>query len=565
MSDTGKIIALAKAVGARPDPEDVKQNVEDWLDDHPEATTTVEDGSITRAKLASGLEGDLAAVEGGVTELLTIIDNVAKIEIIHSSEKVGCYASFSGGKANVYTGYPGCTTRIYDVSGLRGDKLTLNVTRKSGATNMFYVAADESGSVLDYYNASNVTVLTDREVTIPQTAALLYVNYDTETANISVTGYKKITDVENELAEVKDKLYYVKDKEGVLYVSYNNTYAYVSGANKALTSTVSGCKVYMYDLSGFKGKLAKVTTTASDAEHLKTAIIAKTGGIVAEWLSGDLTNAIMNIPNDATYLYVNCKDTETPEVMMRELLTLTDAFGEIALTGADHRISGKKCVCFGDSITWYDGHEYNWGKEQGVTAKGYETYLRDAGMDVNNQGYSGATIRNIVNEKILDFDFTGYDYVTITSGANDSRYDIPVGEIAEVGSTFDTTFIGRLQAGIEYILESNPEIKILLMTPIRGWIYAPDGYAITPPPEDDGNVDEKYAEAIKAVADFYGLPVCDWYENCGLSLLTRSWYINDPEPDKTAEVNPNILYSLHPSTKGYARMAELLLPIVRSI
>ena len=53
MSDTGKIIALAKAVGASPDPAVIQQNVEDWLDDHPEATTTVQDGAITRVKLAS--------------------------------------------------------------------------------------------------------------------------------------------------------------------------------------------------------------------------------------------------------------------------------------------------------------------------------------------------------------------------------------------------------------------------------------------------------------------------------------------------------------------------------
>jgi hypothetical protein len=31
--------------------EGVRQYVEDWLDSHPEATTTVEDGSITARKL----------------------------------------------------------------------------------------------------------------------------------------------------------------------------------------------------------------------------------------------------------------------------------------------------------------------------------------------------------------------------------------------------------------------------------------------------------------------------------------------------------------------------------
>ena len=37
------------------DPEVIEQAVSDWLDDHPEATTTVEDGSITAAKFAPGV------------------------------------------------------------------------------------------------------------------------------------------------------------------------------------------------------------------------------------------------------------------------------------------------------------------------------------------------------------------------------------------------------------------------------------------------------------------------------------------------------------------------------
>ena len=36
-------------------PAVIEEKVEDWLDDHPEATTTVQDGSITEAKLASAL------------------------------------------------------------------------------------------------------------------------------------------------------------------------------------------------------------------------------------------------------------------------------------------------------------------------------------------------------------------------------------------------------------------------------------------------------------------------------------------------------------------------------
>lgn len=65
MSDTGKTIALIKALAPAPeiDPEEVKADVEEWLEDHPEATTTVEDGAITKAKLNASLQGTVDDVD----------------------------------------------------------------------------------------------------------------------------------------------------------------------------------------------------------------------------------------------------------------------------------------------------------------------------------------------------------------------------------------------------------------------------------------------------------------------------------------------------------------------
>ena len=74
-----------------------------------------------------------------------------------------------------------------------------------------------------------------------------------------------------------------------------------------------------------------------------------------------------------------------------------------------------------------------------------------------------------------------------------------------------------------------------------------------------GVVEERFAEAIRAAAESYGCLLCDWYGESGLERETISEYYNDPAPDRTARVNPNPLYTLHPSAAGYRRMAELLL------
>ena len=53
MENVGLMFALAGAMAKAPSAEQVKTAVDAWLDDHPEATTTVQDGAVTNAKLAS--------------------------------------------------------------------------------------------------------------------------------------------------------------------------------------------------------------------------------------------------------------------------------------------------------------------------------------------------------------------------------------------------------------------------------------------------------------------------------------------------------------------------------
>lgn len=223
-----------------------------------------------------------------------------------------------------------------------------------------------------------------------------------------------------------------------------------------------------------------------------------------------------------------------------------------------NKLYGKHLVSFGDSITWYNGKVYTWGKEEGVIAKGYQYYLEEQGMIIDNQGESGWTMPEILT-KITGFtNFEKMDYMTLMSGANDTRKNIPIGEVMEIGSDYDvSTYIGAIQKGLDYALSKNPTIKICLFTPIPGWIYAPDGFV--PPQEEDKMVSSSYAEAVKLVGKKYSIPVLDLYNNIGYNIWNRNIMMNDPEPPE------NNLYSLHPSTYGYKRFSDLLIPFLKSI
>lgn len=82
------------ALGALPTDEQVQEAVDAWLDDHPEATTTVQDGAITTAKLANGSVTDdkLAAdgIKAEVSDLKTDFKDTTLLPVTPKwSRKVG--------------------------------------------------------------------------------------------------------------------------------------------------------------------------------------------------------------------------------------------------------------------------------------------------------------------------------------------------------------------------------------------------------------------------------------------------------------------------------------------
>ena len=69
------------------DPSDIEQAVTDWLDDHPDATTTVTDGSLTTSKLSQSAYMQV----GDLTDIGRMIINgtITKIDFIGNSVVAG--------------------------------------------------------------------------------------------------------------------------------------------------------------------------------------------------------------------------------------------------------------------------------------------------------------------------------------------------------------------------------------------------------------------------------------------------------------------------------------------
>lgn len=209
---------------------------------------------------------------------------------------------------------------------------------------------------------------------------------------------------------------------------------------------------------------------------------------------------------------------------------------------------GKKMVCFGDSITYYDGHEFDAATKpewQGKTAYGYESYLRQAfGGIVENQGIGGQRTDQIANRS-KSFNYDGYEAVTFYCGVNDWNQKRTVGQVQAIGSSFDTnTFAGAYQSMIEDVLNRFPTIKVGIILPYKVW-------------KQNVVLTKTYIDQTVQLAQLYALPYLDLYGCSGINELNRDALFVD---DKSRENK-----HFHVNNHGYAMIGPKVVQFVEKL
>ncbi|MBQ9012779.1 MAG: SGNH/GDSL hydrolase family protein [Bacilli bacterium] len=188
----------------------------------------------------------------------------------------------------------------------------------------------------------------------------------------------------------------------------------------------------------------------------------------------------------------------------------------------------KSWLTLGDSITKANGYQIIVKEKLGFS-------------NVDNKGINGQTMAYQKNDKSTysigkNINYKKYDLVTIFIGTNDFRYNKKLGNIKE-NNYDETTFIGSYQMLIERILSSNPEVELVLITPLQ---RTKDGYDINYI-NKAGNKLVDYVNSIKALGEKYSLPVLDLYSTSGFTSDTMDIYTRD---------------DLHPNKRGFERISE---------
>lgn len=179
--------------------------------------------------------------------------------------------------------------------------------------------------------------------------------------------------------------------------------------------------------------------------------------------------------------------------------------------------SRNKYIAFGDSITW--GHLSGGGTGTGRASNPYPTVVgRSLGLEVTYGAQTGSGWVHPSGDKtavtIIDStDCSLYNLATIAFGTNDWYGNIPLGTLSD---TETTTIYGAMKHCIEKILDDNPSICLIIITPINAKnLNAIDGAKTNQgnyrydTPNTQGVTLNDICEAEVAVAEYYGLPCID--------------------------------------------------------
>lgn len=227
-------------------------------------------------------------------------------------------------------------------------------------------------------------------------------------------------------------------------------------------------------------------------------------------------------------------------------------------TGKGDYAVSKKYVAFGDSLTW----GAVWPATQGQTlyqaAYKYQIPTRIAlatglidnfvNEGVGGIGYVHASGGQTITSKILNYDFTGVELVTIMGGANDATY--PGGEdlgSADSSTVGDGTICGAIKSIINYIKTnySKTQIVFIQLPPCRNYV---DQWG-TPLSDSNWSLNDFDREVSKICHDSH-VGYVNWWE----SMYCDTWSTHSG--GYNGDIGPN--YS-HPKAEGdYALLGDFI-------
>lgn len=500
-----------------------------WLDAHPEATTTVQDGAITRAKLDADLQEK--------TDMVPDLNRALKSSIVN--EQV-----YGASDAMLY-GNRNSTTRNGITFTFNSDgSCTVSGTATNTAYVDYYINANSLPDWLrpnvQYhltYSSENVNfriTLTDNEVwsstnlvntkqdidfIIPETATGILIRLAVasgKTVNETVDPHLYIGVKNAELADGVNSAIKVKigsySGTSVNDISENSVYICDGTVVNDLPNNTRAFVVetVFFSLAKGSGQQTAFNFTSGELYWRK-----KVSGAWMNWMQLD-ENAIKNrgvlpgcdlntVLDSGVYLLSNETTYDNSPIELGSLFVFTYSSMVSIQLAIDfdagsayyrkrsgsagtwkqwiayddkHDVSiPTKYVAFGDSVTW--GAIWELKDSQGNAKPYYQAEFKyqiptriaiACGMENNvvNEGVGGTGYYNrssagqSVTEKIIAYDFTDAELVTVMAGVNDRQFT-PLGTASDTAS--DETICGAIKRIIDHFATNWPAVQLIIIQP----------------------------------------------------------------------------------------------------
>jgi len=248
-------------------------------------------------------------------------------------------------------------------------------------------------------------------------------------------------------------------------------------------------------------------------------------------------------------------------------------------------------VAIGDSITYLNDHTNETGNR---VSKGYMTRVVEQLPNITfiNQGHNGWTSAGIA-KSIDTLSIVKADVYSVFLGTNDWWHGTPVGSMQDyLQNTGNGTVYGSFRIIINKLHTLNKAAKIILITPMQraDFVYINNmkNNAWGSYKPKNGQELKEVVAAIDSISKYEHTELVDLYHKKGMSVenLVKYKRLKDPQTSNyknypypafiDVPFNPatdeypypadaiDVTYDgLHPSDKGYAMIADLLVEVMR--
>ena len=327
---TGKVVALIQAMGGGADPAVIEAAVQDWLDNHPEATTTVQDGSITEQKLATSIAQKLGLISSLSDE---IADVKSAFKVFADDGSNFAEVTWEYGTINASTGVDasdGLTTRCRTHEQI-STNCEIRVDRSVVPYGIYLYYYDENHSFVVRSSGYTTTSITPLK-TYPY-FRMAVLNYNSDSQNISLTDcntnikivkmagvisqiHSNIAEIEKDAAKATDHLRTLRI--GVLENGHLT-------ANGVVDDTYTNYRLSTKEVVAFpNGYKRKIIVNINDGFlfAIRCGSDARSLGTNLYWY---MNNDVIDIPDAANYYAVSiCRNSSDADHKTQSISTTAD-------------------------------------------------------------------------------------------------------------------------------------------------------------------------------------------------------------------------------------------------